>query len=186
MMEYNIEKGNGGITWIHVTEANKKEETLTIELVECTNPGGKDSLPYLWHKAGYTDKILDTYLCIHTYCRDSEGNCCGQYNPQTKKSDDGKRNVINFEWMFENTEENKQRLINEAIRLFESATGKSATQEKMERCEKYASENNLSILSTKPDGWHELLGITTPIGSVVITDRKSFKQKDYKRALLVY
>ena len=186
MMKYTVEKGNGSLTWIHVTEPNQKAETLTIELVECENPGGKKSLPYLWHKAGYTDKFLDTYLCIHTYCTDSEGNCYGRYNPQTKRSDDGKRNVLNFDWMYENTEENKQKLINETIRLFESATGKSATQEKMEWCEKYASENELEIVTKKPEGWHELFGISSPVGSVVITNRKSFKQKDYKKALLVY
>ena len=72
------------------------------------------------------------------------------------------------------------------IRLFESATGKSATQEKMEWCEKYASENELEIVTKKPEGWHELFGISSPVGSVVITNRKSFKQKDYKKALLVY
>lgn len=186
MMEYMIEKGNGSLTWIYITEPNRKEETLTIELSECKNPGGKNALPYLWYKAGYTDKILDTYLCIHTYCTDSEGNCYGRYNPQTKESEDGKRNVINFDWMFENTEENKQKLINEVIRLFESAIGKSATQEKMERCNKYADENGIEILTEKPEGWKELLGISAPIGSVVITNRKSFKQKDYKKALLVY
>lgn len=186
MMNYTIEKGNGGITWIHVIGTNKKDETLTIELSECTNPGGKNSLPYLWNKAGYTEKLLDTYLCLHTYCKDSEGNCYDRYNPQTKRSNDGKRNVINFEWMFENTEENKRKLINEAIRLFESAIGKSATQEKMEKCKKYASENDLSIVTEKPVGWHELFGISSPTGSVVITDKKTFKQKGYKRALLVY
>lgn len=145
MMKYTVEKGPGTATWIYVTEHNQKDESLTIELAECDNPGGKKSLPYLWYKAGYTNKILDTYLCIHTYCRDSEGNCYGRYNPQIKRSDDGKRDVINFDWMFENTEENKQKLINESIRLFESAKGKSATQEKMERCEKYANEKNLKL-----------------------------------------
>lgn len=184
-MKYTT-KRTGSTIWIDVIDSNKKEETLTIELVECTNPGGKNSLPYLWYKAGYTCKVLNTYLCIHTYCRDSEGNCFGRYNPQTKRSEDGKRNIINFEWMFENTEENKQKLINEAIRLFESATGKSATQEKMERCEKYSKENNIDIVTEKPDGWHELFGISSPEGSVVITNIKNFRQKDYKRALLVY
>ena len=186
MMTYTIERYTDSLTKIYITEPNQKEETLTIELSECENPGGKNALPYLWYKAGYTDKILDTYLCIHTYCTDSEGNCYSRYNPQTKRSDDGKRNVINFDWMFENTEENKQKLINEVIRLFESATGKSATQEKMEWCEKYASENELEIVTKKPEGWHELFGISSPVGSVVITNRKSFKQKDYKKALLVY
>lgn len=56
----------------------------------------------------------------------------------------------------------------------------------MERCTKYADENKLDIVTEKPEGWRELLGISAPVGSVVITNRKSFKQKDYKKALLVY
>ena len=56
----------------------------------------------------------------------------------------------------------------------------------MEKCEVYAKENDLEIVNEKPDGWHELLGIYTPSGSVVITNRKTFKQKEYKRALYVY
>lgn len=187
MMNYTIEKYTEHLTKIYITEKNGKDESLMIELSECTNPGGKNSLPYLWYKAGYTDKILDTYLFVDTSCTDSEGNCYHRYNSQTKRSDDGKRNVINFDWMFENTEENKQKLINECIRLFESTTGKSATQEKMEKCEKYADENGLKIImNEKPEGWHELFGIASPAGSVVITDRKTFRQKDYKMALLVY
>lgn len=187
MMKYTIERYSDHLTKIYITEKNGKDESLMIELSECTNPGGKNSLPYLWYKAGYTDKILDTYLSVDTSCTDSEGNCYHRYNPQTKRSNDGKRNVINFDWMFENTEENKQKLINECIRLFESATGKSATQEKMEKCGKYAGENGLKIImNEKPEGWHELFGIASPAGSVVITDRKTFRQKDYKRALLVY
>ena len=184
-MKYTMRK-TGNTIWIDVTDLNEKDEKLTIELSECTNPGGKNSLPYLWYKAGRTDKILDTYLCIHTYCRDSEGQCYGRYNPQTKIREDGKGSIINFDWMFENTEENKQKLIDEAIRLFESATGKSATQEQLEKCEKYARENKLNIVTKKPEGWHELWGIASPDGSVVITNRKTFKQKDYKKTLLVY
>ena len=186
MSKYTVEKGCGSLTLIHVTEPNEKGETLLIELSECTNPGGKNALPVLWKKHGFIDRVLETYICIHTYVTDTEGNCFGRYNPQTKLSDDGKRHVINFDWMFENTEENKQKLIDECIRIFESATGKSATQEKIEKCEAYAKENDLEIVNEKPDGWHELLGIYTPSGSVVITNRKTFKQKEYKRALYVY
>lgn len=186
MMNYTVEKGSGFITLIKVTELNIKGETLVIELVECTNSGGKNSLPYLWEKHGYTDRVLETYLSIHTYCTDSEGNCYNRYNPQLKLSEDGKRYVINFDWMFENTEENKQRLINECIRLFESATGKSATEEKMEKVNEYAKENGLKVVFEKPNGWRELLGISSPCGSVVITNRKTFKQKDYTKALYVY
>lgn len=186
MSKYTVEKGCGSLTLYHVTEQNEKGETLLIELSECENPGGKNALPVLWKKSGFIDRVLDTYICIHTYVTDTEGNCYGRYNPQNKLSDDRKRYVINFDWMFENTEENKQKLIDECIRIFESATGKSATQEKIEKCEAYAKENNLEIVNEKPEGWRELGGISSPVGSVVITNRLSFKQKDYKRALLIY
>lgn len=186
MKKFTIEKGCGSLSWIHVTEPNKKGEKLLIELSECKNPGGKNALPVLWHKYGFTDRVLDTYISIHTYVTDSEGNCFGRYNPQTKLSDDRKRNVINFDWMLENTEENKQKLINECIRLFESATGKSATQEKIEKCEAYAKENDLEIVNEKPEGWRELNGIYCPHGSVVITNQKSFRDKDYVRKLWIY
>ena len=186
MSKYTVEKGCGSLTWIHVTEPNEKGEKLLIELSECKNPGGKNSLPVLWKKHGCIDRVLETYICINTYVTDTEGNCFGRYNPQTKISEDGKRHVINFDWMFENTEENKQKLINECIRIFESATGKSATQEKIDKCEAYAKENDLKIVNEKPEGWRELWGVSSPAGSVVITNKKHFREKDYKRALLVY
>ena len=186
MSKYTIEKGCGSLTWIHVTEPNEKGETLLIELSECTNPGGKNALPVLWKKHGFIDRVLDTYICIHTYVTDTEGNCYGRYNPQTKLSEDGKRSVINFDWMFENTEENKQKLIDECIHIFESVRGKSATQEKIEKCEAYAKENNLEIVSEKPEGWRELNGVYCPHGSVVITNQKSFRDKDYIRKLWIY
>jgi len=95
MMNYTVEKGCGSTSLIKITEPNTKGETLVIEMHECTNPGGKDSLPYLWKKHGYIDRVLETYLSIHTYCTDSEGNCYSRYNPQSKLSEDGKRYVIN-------------------------------------------------------------------------------------------
>ena len=183
MKNYTVEK-NGCTTWIKVTEPNEKGEILIIELTECTNIGGKNALPVLWKKYGYMNRVLDTYLSIHTYCTDSEGRCCCCYNPQITVADG--RRVINFAWMLENTEENKQKLIGECIRLFESAKGKSATEEKMEKISAYAKENNLDIVTDKPDGWRELPGIPSPRGSVVITSRKRFWDKDYKEMLLVY
>ena len=88
--------------------------------------------------------------------------------------------------MFENTEENKQKLIDECIHIFESVRGKSATQEKIEKCEAYAKENNLEIVNEKPEGWSELNGVYCPHGSVVITNQKSFRDKDYIRKLWIY
>ena len=96
MMRYEIEKPKGfGSTWVHVIGKNAKQETMVIEIVHCENPGGNNSLPYLWHKEGWTDKVMETYIGCNTYVHDSENGCYGGYNVTEKF--DGKRNVINFD-----------------------------------------------------------------------------------------
>jgi hypothetical protein len=120
-MKYTTEKVTDWTTRYHITEPNKKGEKLMVEIVECKNHGGKNALPVLWKKHKFMDRVLETYLSVHTYCTDTNGQCWSRYNPQHKFSDDEKRVVINFDWMFENTEENKQKLLDEIIRLFESA-----------------------------------------------------------------
>ena len=172
MSKYTIEKGAGSTTWIHVTDKNKKEETLLIELLVCDR-GDHDK-----------KRFPEKWLSVHTYVTDSEGRCRGDYDPTIEPYEHGMK--IKDDMIFEATEEHKQKLIDECIRLFESAKGKSATQEKIEKCETYAKENNLEIISEKPEGWRELWGLHSPAGSVVITNKKHFREKDYKRALLVY
>lgn len=120
--KYYIEKiNNTNITRITVKRKNKKGESLIIELTDCKNPDRGNTLPILWKKYGYTNKLLNTYICVKTYCTDSDGNCYDRYNPQIKLSEDKKRRIINFDWMLENTEDNKQKLIDEVIYRFESA-----------------------------------------------------------------
>lgn len=115
MMKYEIEKRDFGSTWVHVLGKNAKQETMVIEIVHCENPGGKNSLPYAWYKNGWTDKVMETYIGCHTYVHDSEGFCFGIYNPTTKLSDDGKRSVINFDWLLEDTEENRKKLLRHVL-----------------------------------------------------------------------
>ena len=128
MVKYTVEKRAGNITHYHVTEANRKGEKLLIELSECENSGGKNALPVLWKKSGYIDRVLDTYICCHTYVTDSEGNCYGRYNPQNKLSDDGKRMVVNFEYMFEN----KVYFLDASPTIIEKVTVYTAYPEKLE------------------------------------------------------
>lgn len=110
---FNIEVVGTGRYWYKLPNKNKNGESLLIELnrVEC-NTKDKHSLPVLWYKHGYMDKILDTHWCINTYVTDVEGNCYGRYNPTIKN---GK---IDFNWKFEATEDNKQILLNEIYNRF--------------------------------------------------------------------
>lgn len=196
MMKYEIEDKYcvGNITWIKVIGENAKKETIKIELTHCTNPGGKNSLPYLWYKNGWTNKIMETYIGCHTYVEDSEGNCWGAYNPTEKRSEDGKRNVINFEWLLEDTEENRQKIIDECIRLFESAKGKSATELKIEHVMEVAKKRGIEVVFELPDGWSEKHCYTDPIGATTIENGKRLFKKengklqvnpDYKQMLMI-
>lgn len=174
MMKYEIEKRDFGSTWVNVIGKNAKQETMIIEIVHCENLGGKNSLPYLWYKEGWTDKIMETYIGCNTYVHDSENGCYGDYNPQSKRSEDGKRSVINFEWLLEDTEENRKKLIKECIKRFESATGKSATELKLEKIYKYAKERGMEVVTEIPNGFEKHRCMTDPYGSIRLTKGRYF------------
>ena len=120
LRSYNEGKGN----LYRFTEQNKKGETIEFSIERCgdwNKPIDKNSLPYLWKKNGYIDRVLPNYWHVSTYATDKKGNCYGVYNPQEKhlirKDKNGNtiesRMVIDFDFMFEATEENKQKIIAE-------------------------------------------------------------------------
>ena len=183
--DYTIEQ-MAETRWFYTfTEPNAKGETLIIELSHCTNSGGKNALPVLWKQKGHIDRILETYWCFDTYVTDTEGACYGRYNPQHKLSEDGKRTVIDFNWMFEATEENKEKLINEVVKIFYSQTGETATETKIRKVREYANKNNIELLTEIPEGWKDIGGFTAPIGSTWISNSESFKDRSRKTALLL-
>ena len=159
--------------WFYTfTEPNAKGEKLIIEISMGKNDGGSRALPVLWYKSGMTDRVLETYWCISTYVKDTEGRSWGMYNPQSKRSEDGKRAVINFDWMYEATEENKEKLIDETFRLFSSAIGETATEEKVRKVREFAKERNIEVITEMPEGWVNLGYCTAPIGSTYIGNIK--------------
>ena len=115
-------------------------EKLIVEIMRTeVDPTDKNCLPYLWKKKGWMDRVLPSYWSAQTYTYDSDGHCWGeQYNPLTKvkewteydcrlqKDIVRKRRVINFDWKFEGTDENKLRILEEIERR---AFGKAAVRE---------------------------------------------------------
>lgn len=183
--EYTIEQ-MAETRWFYTFKGtNNKGEKLIIELSKCTNPGGGHALPVLWKQHGFIDRVLETYWSIETYVKDTEGNCYGRYNPQHKLSDDNKRLVINFDLMFEATEENKEKLIDEVYRLFSVATGETATQAKIRKVREFAEKHNVEVVTEIPNGWKETESMTAPIGSTWVSNMESFKSKNRKRVLLL-
>jgi hypothetical protein len=187
--EYTIEKAAETRWFYNFTEPNAKGETLTIELSHCTNSGGSHALPVLWNKKGYIDRVLETYWSIETYVKDTEGNCYGRYNPQSKLSEDGKRTVINFDWIFEATEENKEKLLDEVVKIFYSQKGETATEKKIRKVREYAEEHNVEVMTEMPEGWLDIGYCTAPIGSIWIGNMKptlhTLRDTNRKQALLL-
>ncbi len=180
--EYTVEQ-MAGTRWFYTfIEPNAKGEKIVMELSKCTNPGGSNAIPVLWNKHGYMDRVLETYWSIQTYVTDTEGYCHGMYNPQEKPG----RYEINFNWMFEATEENKEKLIDEVYRLASSANGETATERKHRKIKEFAAKEKVELLTEIPEGWKELKGsMTAPIGTVWVSNREPFKSGNRKSALLL-
>lgn len=100
---------------------NAKGEKIVIEISHCEDYGGKNTLPALWFKAGWTPELLTTFWSLHTYIKDEQGNGYGCYNCQEKLDHTKKRMVINFDWMEKATEESFEKLLRETLRRFMAA-----------------------------------------------------------------
>ena len=88
--------------------------------------------------------------------------------------------------MFEATEENREKLINEVYRLFSSAKGETATEEKHRKIKEYAEQKGIDIYKTIPQGWGKLNGcLTAPLGTVWISNMESFKSGKRKKGILL-
>jgi hypothetical protein len=187
MMEYK----SRGDNWYEVLGSNAKQETMIFSISNYVTDNLKDKkdIHVIWHKHGKTKKLMKSHICLHTYVRDSEGNCFGLYNPTIRN--DGQ---INFRWVLEDTPENEKKIIDECIRLFEFATGKSATDRKIERVMEAAKEQKLEVVHELPEGWKERNYATDPIGAVTIDNNKKHfiyidgrtkKNPEYKKMLLI-
>jgi len=158
-------------------------ETAEEIIEKATEQARKTVATYNSHIVNYPERADYWKSCKKQY--ETENNCYGIYNPQSKRSDDGKRNVINFDWIFEATEENKQKLLEEVYNRFMAATGKTATEKKIENVYNHAKKCGHEVYKELPEGWKMLKGTYAPLGSVLISNGKSFRDKERKEALLL-
>ena len=101
---------------------NDKKEEISVEISEVyPDNNNRNSITNLWKSAGYTDKILDSYLDVTVYVKDENG-ISEKYNPTVKTEILPKENwsaadkpathmVHNFDNVFEVTEDNKVKLL---------------------------------------------------------------------------
>lgn len=117
-LSYKIEVRNSlapGL-WVTINEANSDGETLIFELTKCINPGGKNSIPALWYKNGYTKTLLSSFWSLNTFVTHEKYGCYRAYDPTVKDN-----HQINFDYMLEATPENAEIIIKEMIRRFLAA-----------------------------------------------------------------
>lgn len=185
--KHTIEQMSPTRWFYYFEDKNRKGERLVIEVVKCEveNPNDKNCLPYLWEKNGFIDRILTSYWSIQTFVHDTEENCFGAYDPTIKPSKDGKRSVINFDWMLEATEENLNLILEEVYNRFMAAFGRTATEKKIESIYDYAEKYGYHVYNELPGGWKKIKMANAPLGSVFITNGKRFRDKERKEGLLL-
>lgn len=105
--------GNGYRVRYTFKDKTLKGEALTVDLSRCENSGRPNSLPNLWFSHGYIDKILTTWVGVNVFVTDDAGNCRRDYDP-TLIFDPAPQ--INFDWIIEDTPENRSRIIAEICR----------------------------------------------------------------------
>lgn len=97
---------------------NKRGAQIQIDLRRTTaDEKSKSDLMNIWVKAKKLPKFIKHRLTVETYATNEKGDCHGYYNPTIKVNDSKIRLVINFNWVLEDTETNRQKIIDEVIRL---------------------------------------------------------------------
>lgn len=114
MKKFDVEERAAGRRWLYTfAEKNSKGELIQVELVKCEPDNSSNaSLPNIWKKYGYMERVIDSYWDIKVCVTDENGNCFGKYNPQCKKDS----LKIDFDWMIEATEENRIKILEEVER----------------------------------------------------------------------
>lgn len=100
----HVTKTVNEFTWAETFTTN--DGRLRIVAHRCTSDPGPHGLMKLWKKHGYITKELDTYICVDTYHDEDETHCVRKYDATFKRDAKTGRNVINFDYLLEWTEEN--------------------------------------------------------------------------------
>lgn len=119
VMNFEIRKMCDTRYFLEYKGKNKNGEKLTVEVSFINFDNfGNDSLPVLWKRHGYTKELVTNYIAISTFVIDKDGDYWGWYNPCHKLSDDKKRMILNFDYMFDISEDNLKNILKEIEKRF--------------------------------------------------------------------
>lgn len=96
---------------------NGKGEKIVVELTKVENDmNNKKSMFKVWKKEGWTKEELKSFWSIDVQASDKEGHYRIAYNPQTKKEEKTGRNILNFDFVKEATNENAFLIFDEIVK----------------------------------------------------------------------
>lgn len=96
---------------------NSKGERLIVDISGCDHDKRRrNDLMNVWKRAGYVSEFMPSHITVDTYVYNRLGDCCMRYNPTIKPG--GAGYVLDFDWLLEDTEENRARLLDECARRF--------------------------------------------------------------------
>lgn len=178
--KYTVEEMAPTRWFYYCNEKNAKGERLLVEVEKIiVNLEDKKEAMNLWKKEGVIKNAFPTWWSIHNYVHDTEGNGFEAYNPTVKGS------TLNFDWMLEAIEENLNLILEEVYSRFMAAFGRTATEKKIESIYNYAEKYGYHVYNELPNGWKKIKMGNAPLGSVLITNGKRFRDKERKEGLLL-
>lgn len=96
---------------------NRKGERLIVDISGCNHDKRRrNDLMNIWKRAGYVSEFMPSHITVDAYVYNRLCDCYARYNPTVKPG--GAGYVVNFDWMLEDTEENRARLLDECARRF--------------------------------------------------------------------
>lgn len=102
VIEFENWKGERVTIWITRTQADKKH---------------KNDLMNLWVNSKRLENFIENRITLELFVETKNGYCYNWYNPQIKESEDRKRGEIDFNYILEDTEENRRFLISKILYL---------------------------------------------------------------------
>lgn len=163
-MNYRVEKNTDRSSFYYFKEPNQIGETLVIEFYKNEMGRDKHSLPHIWFKEGLTDHLMECFWSVITYVHTEEGECLGIYNPQvTVKetlSGHGYSQTLDFTWILDATEENRQKIIDEVWKRFISPDNirrdMEKTKEYYSSILSFAADHQMGVMTSVPDGFEKV------------------------------
>lgn len=128
-IKYEVEQRAESCWQIDFT--SERGEKISVEFDKSVTPEKltKSNLMYIWVKEGYLPELLPSRWVVRVYAYEENGFCYGWYNPTIKEEfyreyncerkdyEEKSRNVINFDWVLEATEQNAKKIFAEIFKM---------------------------------------------------------------------